>query len=124
MIIFAFAIRGIGAGIFSSPNGIETMSAVAREKLGIASSVQYTANYMAIMLGVAFSTILVTVSLGWNGYDGPVILAGSSLLSSSVGAVMLVAAALCVLAALVSLLRNIGTHETINISKEAKNVEI
>ncbi len=124
LIIFAFAIRGIGAGIFSSPNGIETMSAVAREKLGIASSVQYTANYMAIMLGVAFSTILVTVSLGWNGYDGPVILAGSSLLSNSVGAVMLVAAALCVLAALVSLLRNIGTHETINISKEAKNVEI
>ena len=33
LIIVAFAIRGIGAGIFSSPNGIETMSAVAREKL-------------------------------------------------------------------------------------------
>ena len=66
LIIFAFAIRGIGAGIFSSPNGIVTMSAVAREKLGIASSVQYTANYMAIMLGVAFSTRSWSLS-AWAG---------------------------------------------------------
>jgi EmrB/QacA subfamily drug resistance transporter len=116
LIIVAFAVRGIGAGIFSSPNGIETMSAVAREKLGVASSVQYTANYMAIMVGVAFSTILVTASLNGNGYSGPVILAGPSLLSTSVGAIMFVAAALCVIAAVVSVLRNIGTR---GVSKQA-----
>ena len=39
------------------------------------------------------------MSLTGNGYSGPVILAGSSLLSTSVGVVMFVAAALCVMAA-------------------------
>jgi EmrB/QacA subfamily drug resistance transporter len=108
LIIAAFAIRGIGSGIYSSPNSIETIGALPRDKTAIASSVQSTAMFMGIMVGVAVSCILVTLDLNRSGYYGPVILAGQSLLSSSVGVVMLVASALCVVAVVTSALRNVG----------------
>ncbi|HEY3272560.1 MAG TPA: DHA2 family efflux MFS transporter permease subunit [Methanocella sp.] len=108
VIILGFAIRGVGVGVFSSPNSIEVMSEVSKDKLALASSVQSTANYMSMMVGVAIATIFVTVSLNQNGYYGLIYLAGSSLLSSSIGSIMIVSAALCVLAAMVSALRNSG----------------
>jgi EmrB/QacA subfamily drug resistance transporter len=108
LIIAAFAIRGIGSGIFSSPNSIETIGALPREKTAIASSVQSTGMFMAIMVGVAVSCIIVTLDLNRSGYYGPVILAGQSLLAGSVGVVMLAASALCVLAVVTSALRNVG----------------
>jgi hypothetical protein len=108
LIIVAFAIRGIGSGIFSSPNSIETIGALPREKTAIASSVQSTGMFMAIMVGVAVSCIIVTLDLNRSGYYGPIIMAGQSLLAGSVGVVMLAASALCVLAVVTSALRNVG----------------
>jgi EmrB/QacA subfamily drug resistance transporter len=108
VIVLGFAVRGIGVGIFTSPNNVETMGAVSKDKLAIASSVLQTANYMSTMMGVAIATILVTASLNQNGYHGMVLMAGSSLLSSSIGAVMIASAAICVVAAIVSSLRNVG----------------
>lgn len=108
VIIAGFAIRGLGVGVFTSPNNIETMGSVSKDKLAVASSVQQTANYMSMMIGVAIATILVTVSLNQNGYYGLIYLAGSSLLSGSIGSIMILSGALCVLAAMVSVLRNMG----------------
>jgi EmrB/QacA subfamily drug resistance transporter len=108
IIIVGFAIRGIGVGFFTSPNSIEMMSTVSKDRLALASSVQNTANYMSMMVGVAAATILVTASLNQNGYYGLIFLAGPALLSNSIGAIMLVSAGLCVVVAVVSALRNMG----------------
>jgi MFS family permease len=108
VIVLGFAIRGIGSGLFSSPNSIETLGTVPVDKVAMASSVQSTINFMASMIGVALSTIVVTVALNQNGYYGPVLLSGPSLLSNSIGVAMLLSAALCVLGMIVAILRNIG----------------
>lgn len=107
-IVLGFAIRGVGSGFFSSPNNIETLGNVPVDRVAMASSVQSTANFMASMIGVALSTIVITVCLNRNGYSGPVMLAGPSLLSGGVGTAMLFAAALCVLAMITSAIRNLG----------------
>jgi EmrB/QacA subfamily drug resistance transporter len=106
LIIAAFIIRGIGGGIFSSPNSIETMSALSREKTAIASSVSSTVSFMSIMLGVAISSTFLTLELNASGYSGPIILAGSSLLASSIGQITLMAGLLLVVSAAASVLRH------------------
>lgn len=106
VIIAAFIIRGIGGGIFSSPNSIETMSALSREKTAVASSVSSTITFMSIMLGVAISSTFLTLDLNASGYGGPIFLAGSSLLANSVGVITLGAGALLIASAAASVLRN------------------
>lgn len=98
LIVAGFVLRGIGSGFFSSPNSVEIMSALPKEKTAIASSVQSTAIYLAMMLGVALSTILLSAGLDWSGYSGPVFLAEKALLSNSIGVTIAISAALCMLA--------------------------
>ena len=106
LIIAAFIIRGIGGGIFSSPNSIETMSALPREKTAIASSVSSTVSFMSIMLGVAISCTFLTLDLKASDYSGPIIMAGSSLLASSIGVITLGAGVLFLVSAIASALRH------------------
>lgn len=105
LIVAGFVLRGIGSGFFSSPNSVEIMSALPKEKTAIASSVQSTAIYMAMMLGVALSTILLMAGMEWSGYMGPVFLAEKALLSNSIGIIMVVSAVLCILAGAMAALR-------------------
>ncbi len=106
LIIAAFIIRGIGGGIFSSPNSIETMSVLPREKTALASSVSSTAMFLSVMLGVAFSSTFLTLDLSASGYNGPIFLAASSLLANSIGVITLGAGALLIASAAASILRN------------------
>jgi|AGTN01.2.fsa_nt_gi drug resistance transporter, EmrB/QacA subfamily len=112
LIIAAFVVRGVANGLYTSPNSIEIMGSVPREKISVASSVQTTALYLAMIAGVTFSAILVTFGLGRDGYHGPVLAAGS-LLPGVVGTIMLLSAALCVLAAGLSVARNFRQAEMI-----------
>jgi len=106
IIIAAFIIRGIGGGIFSSPNSIETMSALPREKTATASSVSSTITFLSIMLGVALSSTFLTLDLNASGYVGPIFLAGSSLLANSIGVITLGAGAFLIASSAASVLRN------------------
>lgn len=120
LIIAAFIIRGIGGGIFSSPNSIETMSVLPREKTALASSVSSTAMFLSVMLGVAFSSTFLTLDLSASGYNGPIFLAGSSLLASSIGLITLGAGALLIASAAASVLRNtVFAHGRTQTTSEA-----
>jgi len=107
LVLAAFVIRGVGGGFFMSPNSVETMSSVPREKTAIASSASSTITYLAVMLGVALSTVFLTAYLNMAGYAGPTFLAGAALLSDAMAAITLVAGAFCILSAATAALRNI-----------------
>ena len=107
IIVAAFVLRGIGDGVFQSSNSAVIMSAVPPEKTSMASSVTSTAGSLANSLGVVMASVLLIAGLGMSGYRGAVLAAGPSLLGGTIGAVMIVAAGLCVVAAALSTLRNI-----------------
>lgn len=107
LALAAFAIRGIGGGFFASPNSVETLGALPKEKTAIASSVSSTVTFTGVMLGVAMASILLTADLRLSGYAGPTFLAGASLLSNAVAVISLAAGAFCVMGAAIAALRNI-----------------
>jgi predicted MFS family arabinose efflux permease len=107
LILVAFALRGIGDGIFQSINSVEIMNALPLEKTAIASSVSSTVTNLANALGAMAAGILLMYELNSAGYTGAVLAAGPALLSNSIGAIMIVAGVLCIMAMVASALRNI-----------------
>jgi len=107
LILAAFALRGIGDGIFQSINSAEIMNALPLEKVAIASSVSSTVTNLASALGAVTAGILLMFELNSSGYHGAVLEAGPALLSNSIGAAMVVAGVLCLVAMATSALRNI-----------------
>jgi hypothetical protein len=105
--IAALLLWGAGYGLFTSPNSTETMGAVPREKTAIASSVSTTARSLGGAVGVSVASILLALGLSSAGYTGAVFGAGPSLLANTIGSIMLVAGALCIISAAASALRNI-----------------
>lgn len=103
----ALVLWGIGSGFFGAPNTTETIGALPREKAAIASTVYSTAGGLAMALGVSMSSILLTVQFAMSGHHGTVFEAGNALLTSSVGAVIIVASMLCFVSAALSVLRNV-----------------
>jgi EmrB/QacA subfamily drug resistance transporter len=107
LILAAFALRGIGDGIFQSINSVEIMSALRPEKYAIASSVSSTVGNLASALGAMTAGMLLMFELNSADYNGSVMAAGPILLSNSIGSIMLVAGVLCVMAMAASALKNI-----------------
>lgn len=108
LIIVSLLMWGIGYGLFTSPNSTETLSALPREKTAIASSVSTTAKSLGGAIGVSLASIILTIYLSTGGYNGVVLSAGASLLSNSIGNIMFLAGALCIISTLVALARNIS----------------
>lgn len=106
LMIVVFIFSGLGYSMFQSPNSTETMSALPPHKLGISSSVSSTVRNLGMALGVSIAAILVTFQLNTAGYTGQILSAGSTL-PPVVSNVMFVSAGLCIVAAMLSLLRNI-----------------
>lgn len=106
LIVAALILRGIGDGVFQSSNSVEIMSAVPPDKFALASGVTSTAGNLANGLGVLMASILLITWLGASGYHGSVLAAGPALLASSIGAAMIVAGGVCMVAAITSTLRN------------------
>jgi predicted MFS family arabinose efflux permease len=106
LILAAFALRGIGDGIFQSINSVEIMNALPLEKVAIASSVSSTVGNLANALGAMAAGILLVFGLNSAGYNGSVMAAGPTLLSNSIGMIMVVAGVLCIVAMVASALRN------------------
>jgi EmrB/QacA subfamily drug resistance transporter len=125
LVILAFIIRGIGGGLFGSPNGAETMSALPARKSAIASSVMFTTGSLAMAVGASLASVILTLKLQMAGYTGEILSAGSSLLSNSVSIIMLVAAGLCIISAIFSILRNIdGDTELVTVENERNPDEL
>ncbi len=80
------------------------MSSLPLRKIGIASSVTSTVRNLGMALGVSIAAILVTFQLNASGYEGPILDAGAAL-APVVSNVMFVSAALCIAAAVISLVR-------------------
>jgi predicted MFS family arabinose efflux permease len=107
LILAAFALRGIGDGIFQGINSVEIMNALRPEKYAIASSISSTAGNLANALGAMTAGILLMYELNSASYNGTILAAGPILLSNSIGMIMVLAGVLCVVAMVTSALRNI-----------------
>jgi EmrB/QacA subfamily drug resistance transporter len=105
-IILAFAVWGIGTGLYMGPNSAEMMGALPLEKVAVASSVSSTGMSLGMSLGVSIASLLLTLKLSSAGYDGVIFLAGQSLLANSIGLIIVVPGILCLIAAAASVLRN------------------
>lgn len=121
LIIPAFIIRGIGGGLFGSPNGAETMSALPMEKSATASSVMFTAGSLAMAVGASLASIILTLKLQMDGYTGEILSAGSLLLSNSISMIMIIAAGLCIISAIFAVLRNVNLNYTSVKDENKKN---
>jgi len=106
IVVGIFILSGIGGALFQSPNNTETMNSLPPRKIGTASSVTGTVRNLAMALGVSIAAILVTYQLNLVGYSGQIMQAGPTLIPI-VGNVMFASGALCIIAAVISLLRNI-----------------
>lgn len=73
LIVASFFLIGIGGSLFQSPNNIEVMATLPREKTGVASSITATARNLGISLGPAIATLLLVLQLGpgvgMGGFD-------------------------------------------------------
>jgi EmrB/QacA subfamily drug resistance transporter len=108
LMLLSFVFLGIGGAFFQSPNNTETMRALPRDKINIASSFTATIRNLGMALGVSFSGILVSLQLAQAGYYGSILGAGPVLLSATISRVMMLAGILCIIGALVSIYRGLN----------------
>ncbi|CAJ36669.1 MFS transporter [Methanocella arvoryzae] len=106
-IIAGMVLLGIGGALFQSPNNTELMSALPRQKLGIASSVSSTVRNLGFTLGTSFAVLLLTVQFSLAGYHGQILEADHSLLIPVVAITMAAGGVICLMSAIASLLRNV-----------------
>jgi predicted MFS family arabinose efflux permease len=62
-------LLGIGSGMFQSPNSSAIMSAVPRNRLGIASGMQGTMRNVGMVLGIALAGAIVTTLAPTGSHD-------------------------------------------------------
>jgi EmrB/QacA subfamily drug resistance transporter len=103
-----FVILGMGSALFQSPNSTEVMNSLPHGQTAVASSVSAAVRNLGMTLGVALSSLLLMLQLRMFGSTGSVLEAGTEPLAASVGNIMMVSGALCILAVVV-LARNKGT---------------
>ncbi|WP_424358710.1 MFS transporter [Methanocella sp. MCL-LM] len=106
-IIAGMVLLGIGGALFQSPNNTELMSALPRQKIGIASSVSSTVRNLSFTLGASFGVLLLTAQFSLAGYHGQVLEADHSLLIPVIAVTIAVGGVICLLSAIASLLRNV-----------------
>ena len=93
-----FALLGVGSALFQSPNSTEVMNSLPRSQTGIASSVSAAVRNLGMTLGVALASLLLPLLLRLSGSTGSVLQADKGALGASVGVIMIVSGALCLLA--------------------------
>lgn len=120
IILAAFVLRGLGSGIFQSPNFTEIMNALPEEKAAIASSVSSTARNLGMALGVSLGGVLLTLELGMSGYQGPVLSAPQGILAGTVGGILVITGIVCLVSALISCF---GSRESRNSQNQTADRE-
>lgn len=105
LMIASFLAFGLGNGLFQSPNNTEVMGALPREKYGVASSMIATVRNFGMTLGVSVASILLSISLGMYGEQGPVLDADPSVISASISVVVFIAGMMCMAGVVTCILR-------------------
>ena len=106
MLIF-IAAMSLGNGLFQSPNTALIMSAVARDKLGVAGSINALVRNMGMVCGISLATTLLYSMMSFKiGYRVTDYVAGNSdAFIYGMRAVYITAAAICFVGALLTLIR-------------------
>jgi EmrB/QacA subfamily drug resistance transporter len=90
-----FVFLGLGSALFQSPNSTEVMNGLPRSRTAVASSVSATVRNLGMTLGVSFAALLLPLQLRLSGSGGDVLAAPRGLLAGSIGNIMLLSGAVC-----------------------------
>lgn len=115
-ILFLLLLHGLGLGMFTTPNNTAIIGSVSREGFGIASGILSLSRQMGHSLGTAMATTIVVtsmhsvvgkVSLYDLRRDAALLGQGQALqaFAGGIRAAFLVAAAICVIGAMLSMAR-------------------
>lgn len=105
LTLLAMAVYGLGNALFTSPNSNEVMSALPRQKAGIASSASALVRNLGMALGISLGAVIMTMGLSTAGSGGAILASAPASLASAASLAMYFAAALCVAGAITSWLR-------------------
>lgn len=98
IVLFSMGLFAAGYSFFQSPNNIEIMRGLHKDRAAIASSIANTGRYFGMAIGAAFASVILSMKAV------PQIDINSLALSS--GVALVIAAFLCVIAAWPSYIRN------------------
>jgi MFS family permease len=100
LVVLPLTIVGLGIGLFTSPNNSALMGAAPRHRQGIAAGVLALARNLGMVLGVGITGAVFTTFLARTGG-----VAARAALVSGIQASLYVAAAIAVVAGLISFTR-------------------
>jgi EmrB/QacA subfamily drug resistance transporter len=112
--LVSFVLLGVGGALFQSPNNTELMSALPREKLSIASSVTATVRNLGFTLGVSLATVFISLQFGSIAdidFSNLGIMADNQAFINAVTITIAAGGVIAVIAAITSLLRNVGRKD-------------
>jgi hypothetical protein len=66
----------------------------------------FTTGSLAMAIGISLATVFLTLQLTTMGYNGAVLAAGHTLLSSSISTIIMAAGFACIVSSVVAVLRN------------------
>jgi len=105
MTMLSMAAYGIGNSLFTSPNSNEVMSALPRQKTGIASSASAMVRNLGMGLGITLGAVIMTLYLSATSNSGAIFTAAPSSIANAASVAMYFAAILCIAGAATSWLR-------------------
>lgn len=98
IIVFSMGLFAAGYSLFQSPNNIEIMRGLHKDRAAIASSIANTGRHFGMAIGASFASVILSAKV-LTEID-------ISSLTLSSGVAMVIAALLCVIAAWPSYIRN------------------
>ena len=121
LVVFLVALLGIGNAIFQSPNTSSVMGAVTRDKLGVAGSVAAFFRNFGMVSGTTLSVLLFTfiTKMGINDISGGTF--NKMLFLKGYHVVLLSAAGICLIAVVLTWVRNRNHRQEEKRFKDSDN---
>jgi EmrB/QacA subfamily drug resistance transporter len=108
LILLALAIYGVGNALFISPNNIEVMGALPRQKTSIASSTSALVRNLGMALGVSLGSLFMTLQLSATGN---IFGMAPSQVAAAMSPAIYFAALLCAVGAIASWLQYVNVRK-------------
>jgi predicted MFS family arabinose efflux permease len=106
LIVCSMCLFAAGYSLFQSPNNIEIMRGLHKDKAAIASSIANMGRYFGMAIGASFASVILSVQFSFIGPTKALSEININSLVLSSGVTLVIAALLCVIAAWPSYIRN------------------
>ncbi|AAM07957.1 TPA: MFS transporter [Methanosarcina acetivorans] len=106
IILFSMGLFAAGYSLFQSPNNIEIMRGLHKDRAAIASSIANTGRYFGMAIGASFASVILSIQFLSTELTKALPEIDINSLTLSSGVTLAIAALLCIIAAWPSYIRN------------------